>query len=48
MSNVATENEIFEDVSNPLDSVEEIFYANDWTFDRMTEDELSVQVSGKM
>lgn len=48
MSNVATEKEIFEDVSNPLDSVEEILYANDWTFDRMTEDELTVQVTGKM
>lgn len=48
MSNVATEQEIFEDVSNPLDSVEEIMYANDWTFDRMTEDELTVQVTGKM
>lgn len=48
MSDVATENEIFEDVSNPLDSVEEILYANEWTFDRMTEDELTVQITGKM
>lgn len=48
MSLLAEEADIFEDVSNPLDSVEEIFYANDWTFDRMTEDELNVQVSGKM
>lgn len=48
MSNVATEKELFEDVSNPLDSVEEIFHANDWTFDRMTEDDLTVQVTGKM
>ena len=48
MTNVATEKEIFEDVSNPLDSVEEIMYANEWTFDRMTEDELTVQVSGRM
>lgn len=43
-----SEQDIFEDVSNPLDSVEEILCANDWTFDRMTEDELTVQVSGKM
>lgn len=48
MSLLAEEVDIFEDVSNPLDSVEEILYANDWTFDRSTEDELSVQVSGKM
>lgn len=48
MSLLAEEADIFEDVSNPLDSVEEILYANDWTFDRMTEDELNVQVSGKM
>ncbi len=40
--------EMFEDVSNPLDSVEEILMANDWVFNRATEDELSVQVSGKM
>lgn len=38
----------FEDVSNPLDSIEEILSANDWTFDRMSEDELTVQISGKM
>lgn len=43
-----SEHDIFEDVSNPLDSVEEILCANDWTFDRMTEDELTVQISGKM
>ncbi|PZQ43878.1 MAG: hypothetical protein DI551_11245 [Micavibrio aeruginosavorus] len=48
MSNVASENEIFEDVSNPLDSVEDILHANEWTFDRMTEDELTVQITGKM
>ena len=48
MSNVEQRDDIFEDVSNPLDSVEEILYANDWIFDRMTEDELTVQISGKM
>lgn len=48
MSNVESRDEIFEDVSNPLDSVEEILYANDWIFDRMTEDELTVQITGKM
>ncbi len=40
--------DLFEDVSNPLDSVEEILCANDWIFDRMTEDELTVQITGKM
>lgn len=48
MSTATIEKEIFDDVSNPLDSVEEIMLANDWIFDRMTEDELTVQVSGKM
>ena len=48
MSNLETRDEIFEDVSNPLDSVEDILHANDWIFDRMTEDELQVQITGKM
>lgn len=39
--------DIFEDVSNPLDSVEEIMISHDWTFDRMDEDRLNVHVSGK-
>jgi hypothetical protein len=48
MSQLSKQDEIFEDVSNPLDSVEEILYANEWVFDRMTEDELTVQITGKM
>ncbi len=48
MSALAQHRDIFEDVSNPLDSVEEILCANDWVFDRVNEDELTVQVSGKM
>jgi len=48
MSNLNEPEEIFEDVANPLDSVEEILCANDWSFDRMTEDELTVQITGKM
>ncbi len=48
MSNLSEQTDIFEDVSNPLDSVEEILCANDWIFDRMTEDELTVQITGKM
>ncbi|MCB9989353.1 MAG: YbjN domain-containing protein [Rhodospirillales bacterium] len=39
--------EIFEDVSNPLDSVEDVLHAQDWVFTRACDDELSVQVSGK-
>lgn len=48
MSNLSEPEDIFEDVSNPLDSVEELLCANDWTFDRLTEDELNVQIMGKM
>lgn len=32
---------------NPLDCVEEVLSANNWVFNRMTDDELMVQVSGK-
>lgn len=39
--------DVFEDISNPLDSVEEILSANDWAFDRANDDELVVQISGK-
>lgn len=44
-----TENEIdlYDDVSNPLDGIEEIMINNDWAFDRMTQDEMTVHVSGK-
>ncbi|MFA5591895.1 MAG: YbjN domain-containing protein [Micavibrio sp.] len=48
MRSAQSHHDIFEDVSNPLDSVEEILCANEWIFDRMTEDELTVQVTGKM
>ena len=39
--------EIFEDVSNPLDSVEDILISHDWIFNRPNPDELTVQVTGK-
>lgn len=48
MSSLSEQVDIFEDVSNPLDSVEDILYANDWIFERANEDELTVQISGKM
>ncbi len=37
----------FDELSNPLDSVEEILTANDWIFNRQTDDELNVQVTGR-
>lgn len=39
--------ENFENANNPLDSVEEILSANNWSFNRMTDEELMVQVQGK-
>lgn len=39
--------ELFEDVSNPLDSVEEMLIGQDWAFDRTNEEELTVNVTGK-
>ncbi len=48
MSQIAEELDPFDDVSNPLDSVEDIFFSNEWNFERETEDELSVTVTGKM
>ena len=39
--------DLFEDVSNPLDSLEDIIISNDWTFDRMDEDQLTLHISGK-
>lgn len=41
-------NDYREEVSNPIDGLEEIMMRNDWAFDRFKEDELSVQVTGKM
>ena len=39
--------EMFEDVSNPLDSIEDLLAGSDWAFRRLNEDELSVRVAGK-
>lgn len=39
--------ELFEEVSNPLDSVEEMLKGQDWNFNRANEDELTVNVTGK-
>jgi len=39
--------DLFLDVSNPLDFIEDIMIGRDWTFERMDEDCLTVQVTGK-
>ncbi len=39
---------LYDEVSNPIDGLEDIMLRNDWVFERRTEEELSVQVSGKM
>ncbi len=39
--------DLYDDVSNPLDSVEEIMLNNDWQFHRLNDDEMSVTVSGQ-
>ena len=40
--------DLYNDVSNPLDGIEEIMMNNDWVFSRPFDDQLTVQVSGKM
>lgn len=47
MSSLSEELDVFNDVSNPLDCIEDIFSAQDWHFDRINEDELTVLVTGK-
>lgn len=42
-----SEMDIFEDVSNPLDSVEEVLHGNDWVYDRPNESEIVVQASSQ-
>lgn len=39
--------DLYDDVSNPLDSIEEVMLNNDWTFDRRDNDQMSVTVTGK-
>lgn len=39
--------DLYHDVANPLDGVEEIMRHNDWTFQRHYDDLLTVQISGK-
>ncbi|HEY0901897.1 MAG TPA: YbjN domain-containing protein [Micavibrio sp.] len=42
-----TELDLIDDVSNPLDSVEEVLHSNEWTFNRPNESEIVVQASGQ-
>ncbi len=39
--------EIFEDVSNPLDGLEDMLHGREWSFTRAHEDEIFVQISGR-
>lgn len=39
--------EMLEEDGNPIDHVEDVLSANNWTFSRMTEDELMVSVTGR-
>ena len=44
---VSLADQYVEALSNPLDTLEELVSANDWTFDRHSECELMVQVGGR-
>jgi hypothetical protein len=38
---------LFDDISNPLDGVEDFLHGQEWVFDRPTPDELTVTISGR-
>ncbi|MCB1783310.1 MAG: YbjN domain-containing protein [Alphaproteobacteria bacterium] len=44
---IQSDSEFYDDLPNPLDSVEEILSGNNWTYDRMDSDQLVVRVAGK-
>lgn len=44
---MTTETELFEEISNPLDSVEDVLSSHEWVFRRTTDDELTVDVTGR-
>ena len=46
MTSVSTV-EIHSPVGNPIDLVEEIVLANDWSHDRASEEEMVVEISGR-
>lgn len=39
--------DLYEDVSNPLDCVEEVMHSHDWAYDRPTDSEIVVQASSQ-
>lgn len=39
--------DLYDDVANPLDGVEEIMMNNDWVYDRIADDELIVTISSE-
>ncbi len=39
--------DLYTDVSNPLDNIEEVMASHDWSFERPNDDELMVQITGK-
>lgn len=41
------EEQLFDDISNPLDGVEDLLTAQNWTFNRANSDELFVDVKGR-
>lgn len=42
-----TEMDLMEDISNPLDSVEEVLHSNEWVYDRPNDSEIVVQASSQ-
>lgn len=44
---MSAERDIYENLNNPLDCVEQVLTDHNWVFDRMTRDELMVQVKGR-
>ena len=39
--------ELYDEVSNPLDAVEDLFHSYEWNFQRKTNDEIHVDVAGQ-
>ena len=39
--------DLYDEISNPLDAVEDLFRSYEWSFDRFSNDKLSVQVTGQ-
>ncbi len=47
MREAELEMSLVEDMGNPLDCIEEVLSANDWSFSRVAEDELALTVHGE-